>query len=186
MIRTLCAVVLGLPLAAGLPAQAPVPSSSLPQTYSFTATSSLFGPEMTVKGNRNGSKELIERTAVPRPGVATPFHDRVLYDFQAHRIYITDLVSNRCTTQEYGSPDAPMFDPIGGSQEMVGDFASHPPKVLRTETVNGIAARLVEMDLPENQGKYRIWLDAKYNFIVKWAMALRGAPETTQIEAQAA
>jgi hypothetical protein len=182
MIRTLCALALGLPLAANLPAQAPAPSSSLPETYSFTATESLIGPEMTVKGNRNGSKELIERTAVPRPGVANPFHDRVLYDFQAHRLYTTNLTSNLCSTQEYGSPNAPMFDPIGGSQEMVGDFAIHPPKVVRTESVNGIAARLVEIDLPGNQGKYRIWLDAKYNFIVKFAAALRGAPEATQIE----
>ena len=70
MIRTICAFVLGSLLAASLPAQAPAPSSSLPETYSFTATESLIGPEMTVKGNRNGSKELIERTAAPRPGVA--------------------------------------------------------------------------------------------------------------------
>jgi hypothetical protein len=182
VIRILCAVILGWLPAAGLSAQTPAPSSDLPQTYSFMATESLIGPEMTVKGNRNGSKELIERTAVPRPGVANPFHDRVLYDFQAHRIYTTNLTSNLCTTQEYDSPNAPMFDPIGGSQEMVGDFASHPPKVVRTESVNGIAARLVEIDLPDNQGKYRIWLDAKYNFILKFAAALQGAPETTQIE----
>lgn len=180
--RTFCAFVLGLPLAAGLPAQTPAQSSGLPETYSLTAASSVIGPEMTVKINRNGSKELIERTAVPRPGVANPFHDRVLYDFQAHRLYTTDLVSNICTTQEYGSAYAPVFDPIGGSAEMLAGFADHPPAVLRTENVNGIAAKVVEADLPENQGKVRMWLDAKYNFIVKWALAMTGQPEKTQIE----
>jgi len=182
MIRTICAFVLGSLLAAGLPAQAPAPSSSLPETYSFTATESLIGPEMTVKGNRNGSKELIERIAVPRPGVANPFHDRVLYDFQAHRLYTTNLATNQCTTQQYDSPYAPVFDPIGGSGEMLGELASHPPTVLRTESVNGIATKAIEMDLPEDQGKVKFWLDARYSFPVKWVMAMKGQPETTQIE----
>jgi hypothetical protein len=66
--------------AALAPAQ-PKPAPA-PDTYSFTAVSSLIGPKMTIQVNRNGSKELIERTAFPRPGVAQPFQDRVLYDFQ--------------------------------------------------------------------------------------------------------
>lgn len=182
MTRVLFAFLLGALLAAGLPAQAPAQPSALPQTYSFTATSSLIGPEMTIKVNRNGSKELIERIAVPRPGVANPFHDRVLYDFQAHRLYTTDLVSNKCTTEQYESPYAPMFDPIGGSQDLMGELATHPPKVLRTESVNGIAAKAIEVDLPEDQGKYKLWLDARYSFPVKWVMAAKGQPESTQIE----
>ena len=181
MIRPFCSFLVGS-LLASLATPARAQSPRMPETYSFLETSSLMWPEMTVKVNRNGSKELVERTRIPKPGDSGQFHDRVLYDFQAHRIYSVDLISTVCTTQEYASPYAPMFDPIGGSEKMVAGFASNPPKDLRRETVNGIATKVFEVALPEGQGKYKVWLDEKLNFIVKWAVALGSGPETTQLE----
>ncbi len=37
-------------------------------------------------------------------------------------------------------------------------------------------------NLPGGQGRYKVWLGEKYNFIVKLAMALGNQPETTRIE----
>lgn len=169
--RTFCVIASGLLLVMRAPAQTP----TLPQTYAFTATSNMLGP-MTVTVNRNGSKELIEMA-----GSSGGLHLRLLYDFQAHRIYTVDLNANRCTTQEYASAYAPvMHDPIGGAEEMVRET-----KALRTvsrENVNGIAARLVEAALPGGQGKYRYWLEDKFGFPVKQTIVMGNGPERLLFE----
>jgi hypothetical protein len=140
----LCTLVSGLALA--LTAAQP---SSLPQAYGFQATSRVFG-QMELKVNRNVSKEIIEITG-------RSYHIRVLYDFQAHRIYTTDLNTNSCTTQEYTSSYAPTaHDPIGGLEEMKKQGG--PPPTMRDETVNGIAAKVAE-----NNGQ-KIWLEAQYGY----------------------
>jgi hypothetical protein len=54
----------------------------------------------SVKVNRNGSREVMER--VPA-GAAKKFHDRAWYDFQAHRLWTLDLNSKIYTTQAYAS-----------------------------------------------------------------------------------
>ncbi len=169
--RTCCAIFAGLMLAAQAPAQSP----ALPQTYAFTATSNMMGP-MTITVNRNGAKELIELA-----GAAGGFHLRVLYDFQAHRIFTVDLNGNQCTTQQYVSPYAPVLhDPIGAAEE-----TARQAGVLRTisrESVNGISARLVEAPLAEGQGKYRLWLEEKFGFPVKQTVFLGSEPERLLFE----
>ena len=148
--RTLCAIASGLLLVM----QAPAQRATLPQTYAFTATSNMLGP-MTVTVNRNGSRELIEMAAA-----SGGLHLRLLYDIQAQRIYTVDLNVDRCTTQTYTSAYAPvMHDPIGGAEEMVREVGSL--QTISRETVNGIAARLVEAAFPDGQGKYRYWLEDK-------------------------
>ena len=169
--RSWCAITSGLLLAMQAPAQSP----PLPQTYAFTATSNMMGP-MTVTVNRNGAKEAMELT-----GAAGALHLRLLYDFQAHRIFTVDLNGNRCTTQEYVSPYAPvMHDPIGGAEEM-----SRHAGGLRTigrESVNGIAARIVEAGLDEGQGKFKLWLDEKFGFPVKQTLVMGTGPERLVFE----
>jgi hypothetical protein len=167
-------------LLAMLAAPVPAQPSAIPDTYSFVAMHAMFGPAMTVKVNRNGSKEVIEKTSVANP---SQFHDRVLYDFAAHRIYTTDLISNICSTQAYGSDHAPMFDPIGSSQEMIRDMAKNPPPVVGRENVNGIATKVLEMPIEGGQGKSKVWLDEKHNFVVKLAIGMgKAAALTTAIE----
>jgi len=170
------AFLFGAAYAPAQPKPAPVPD-----TYSFTAVSSLVGPEMTIQVNRNGSKELVERTAFPRPGVAKPFHDRVLYDFQAHRLFTLDLNSNICSTQEYETAYAPeMIDPIGGIPAMSGNIPDNPPGGWKHEAVNGIAAKVAEM--AAEGAKSKVWLDEKYGFLAKMAMAEGSAPLQTHFE----
>jgi hypothetical protein len=165
--RTHRAAVLGWMLAAIL-----APAQPLPDTYSVVATGEMGGP-LSIKVNRNGSKELIEWR-----NESGDVHLRQLYDFQAHRVYNVDLVVNRCTIQEYASPFAPMnHDPIGGADEMRKEMAKDPPKVLRTEAVNGIKTRVADAVFPEGQGKMTFWLDEKYGFAVKQTITMRGKPE---------
>jgi hypothetical protein len=139
--------------------------TGLPETYSFLATSNVMGAA-ALKVNRNGSREVVEVT-----GASGGYHLRQLYDFQAHRVYTIDLNGNRCTTQEYTSAYAPVqHDPIGGAAEMARQARSL--QTIGRETVNGIAARLVEAPLDGTKGKYRIWLDEEFGFPVKQTVIL--------------
>jgi len=181
MLRVFTGLVLGPALMASLALPAAAQPAALPQTYSFVGTNAMFGAPQNVKVNRNGSMELIERTRPAAPGRGE-LHDKLLYDFQAHKIYSMNPTTNQCTVQEYGSAFAPMFDPVGGSQEMTAGLADAPQGAMKRETVNGIATRFVEMPLPGNQGKYKIWVEEKSNFLVKLVAAMAGAPEETQLE----
>jgi hypothetical protein len=173
--RMFCTIAAGLLMAAQAPAQSPAQSSPLPRTYAFTATSDMSGP-MTLTVSRSGSMELVEVA-----GASGGLHLRVLYDFQAHRIYTTDLDAGRCTTQEYSSAYAPvLWDPIGGGEEQA--LATRSLPTIRREPVNGIAARLVEAALPEGQGKWKSWLDEKFGFPVKQAVVLGSGPERPLFE----
>jgi hypothetical protein len=181
-LQKLCAAVFGISaIAYGQTAALRAESSRLPDTYSFLSTNSMVGPKMTVKVNRNGSKELIERTIDRAAGSASAFHDRVLYDFGARRIYTLDLNSQLCTTQEYGSTYAPsQLDPIGGAAEMQRQLAANPPKAMGMDTVNGIRAHVVEIESTEMPGK--LWLDEKFDFLVKLILAPGGGAQTTAFE----
>ncbi len=179
--RTILSVVFGLAVALEPIFTVPLcaQSSVVPDTYSFVSTNSLAGTSMTVKVNRNGSKELIEQTAGPQSG--SQFHARVLYDFQAHRIYTLDLNSRLCTTQQYGSEFAPsQFDPIGSAAEMRSQLAANPPKKLDADSVNGIRAKVATLESSEMPGK--VWLDEKHSFMVKLVLAVPGRTEKTAFE----
>lgn len=170
--RTHRAALLGWMLAAIL-----APAQPLPDTYSVVATGEMGGP-LSIKINRNGFKELIEWR-----NQSGDMHMRQLYDFQAHRLYNLDLVAKRCSIQEYISPFAPMnFDPIGGADEMRKEMAKNPPKILRTEAVNGIKTRVAEAVFPEVQGKMTFWLDEKHGFTVKQTITMKGNPERVVYE----
>jgi hypothetical protein len=158
-----------------LAGQAPAQSPALPQTYAFTATSLMGGP-MTLTVSRNGSKELIEMAGAPGG-----LHLRILYDFQAHRLYTTNLDGGPCSTQEYSSAYAPpLHDPIGGREEMARETRSL--QTIRREPINGINARLVEAALPDGGGKIRLWLEEKLGFVVKQAYVLGSEPEKVVFE----
>lgn len=170
--RTHLAAVLGWMLAAILARAQP-----LPDTYSVVATGEMGGP-LSIKINRNGSKELIEWR-----NQSGDMHMRQLYDFQAHRLYNLDLAAKRCSIQEYVSPFAPMnFDPIGGADEMRKEMAKDPPKIMRTEAVNGMKTRVAEAFFPEAQGKMTFWLDEKHGFAVKQTITMKGEPERAVYE----
>jgi hypothetical protein len=147
--------------------------SSTPQAYSLTLISNLTevsmfsGRESNVKIYRNGSKELVEVTLAPQAGNSKSVRMRYLFDFQAHKAYTQDVINNACSWMKYVSADAPVnYDPITGSAVMLADTAKVKPQVLGTEAINGIRAKAEEFVSP-GQGKSKIWLAEKGNFIVK-------------------
>jgi hypothetical protein len=156
-------------------AQQPFPK--LPETYSFLAKSEGMWPQSTHKVNRNGSKELLEVR-----NESGDFHLVQLYDFQAQKVYTRDINAKTCTVQKYLSPYlSSLQDPIGGWEEIRAEIAKQPPKVLRTESVNGIAARVVDAVLG-SEGKYTYWLEEKFGFPVKQTVTLKGRPERVLLE----
>jgi hypothetical protein len=164
-------------LAAGF-AQTQPPWPRLPETYSYSAKSEMMWPKSVHIINRNGAKELV--------GVRNEsgdFHMVQLYDFQARKVYTRDLNAKTCTIQSYISPYAPVQqDSIAGWDELRRDMRKGaPPKVLRTEAVNGIMTKVVDLVIPD-AGKYTYWLDEKFGFPVKQTVTLAKQPERLLME----
>jgi len=182
--RILC-TVLFMAMLASAPAvlSSQAQPSRPPQTYSLTETNSMMVDGMTVKIARDGSKESMEQIVAPSakgPGM----HVRALYDFAAHKVYTIDVTGvHPCTVVNYSSPAIPaMYDPISGAEETTAEFNKLKPAVLRTETINGIAAKVVEIANPDGQGKTRLWLEEKLNFPVRWVTIGADGKEETQME----
>ncbi len=158
------------------------PQTSAPQVYSYTQdpATSLMGPSI-VKVVRDGPKEAIDQILPVGPGRAKEFHNHILYDFQAHKIY-TKLISDPsvpCTVMDYTSPAAPdEFDVMNVSPDMKG-FLAHAT-LLRRETVNGIPAKVMEMNA--DQMKVTAWFADPGGFPVKEIMVPPGGAPTTMLE----
>jgi hypothetical protein len=151
----------------GLQAQGPAP-----QAYSLTEDPgfALLGP-VVVKISRDGSKEAVDQIMPVGPGRDKEYHSHRLYDFLAHRLYlkIVSDPSTPCGVDEYTDPAAPAeLDPITGSdallKELVGDGQM---KQVGTDTVNGIATKVLEVASAQGNGK--IWIAQNGGFPVKIA-----------------
>jgi len=153
-----------------------VAQSPAPQTYSLTALSrmteaSMFsGRESNVTIYRNGSKELVEVVLAPQGGDSTGVHTRSLFDLQARKVYMQDMVKNTCSWMRYISAEMPSYDPIAASAAATADFAKQNPTVVGRESINGIPAKIVEIAGPPEQGKSRVWIAENGNFFVKLEM----------------
>jgi len=141
---------------------------SVPRTYSLTEDPAfaLFGPTR-VTIIRDGSKEVVDQFAPPGPGRPKEFHNHIVYDFQAHKVYsqIVSDPSQHCGVQDYNHPIAPPeLDVITGTDALIRELTQgNPPmKPVGTETVNGISAKV--MDIP---GKAKVWLAQDGGFLVK-------------------
>jgi hypothetical protein len=161
-------------------AQAPVP-----QTYSYIQDPaiSIMGPSI-IKVVRDGAKEVVDQILPIGPGRTKEFHNHILYDFQAHKIY-TKLVSDPsvpCTVMSYTSPAVPeQFDVITGSaaSRSMTDFLAHAT-VLREEIVNGVPARVMELTIA--QMTETVWIADSGGFPVKVVIIPPGGVATTTLE----
>jgi hypothetical protein len=159
------------------------PQAPAPQVYSYTQdpAASIMGPSI-VKVARDGPKEAIDQILPVGPGRAKEFHNHILYDLQAHKIY-TKLISDPsvpCSVMDYTSPAVPAeFDPITGSADSIKDFLAHAT-LLRKETVNGIPAKVMEMTA--DQMKVTAWIADPGGFPVKEIMVPPGGAATTMLE----
>jgi len=159
------------------------PQTSVPKVYSYIQdpATGIMGSSV-VKVARDGPKEAIDQILPVGPGRAKEFHNHILYDLQAHKIY-TKLVSDPsvpCSVMTYTSPAVPdEFDVITASADSMKDFLAHA-KLLRRETVNGIPAKV--MELTADQMKVTAWIADPGGFPVKEVMVPPGGAATTMLE----
>jgi len=165
--------------------------SSAPQAYSLTeftnqTEASMFtGQPSTVKIYRADSKELVELTIAPWSANAKGVHMSYLFDFEAHKAYTRDLDHNACSWMKYISADAPTnYDPITGSAQAMPKLAKAiggTLKVLGTESVNGIPAKIEGISSPGAPDLFKGWVAEKGDFMIKFVGPAPGTgkPETT-------
>ncbi len=153
-----------------------------PQAYSFTLdpAPNPLGVSI-VKLARDGPLEAVDQFFPPGPGRDKEFHNHVLYDFQAHKIY-TQIMSDPsvpCSVMTYTSPAAPdEFDVMNASPD-IADFLAHAT-LLRKETVNGIPAKMMEMTV--DQMKVTAWIADPGGFPVKEIITGKDGKMTTVLE----
>jgi hypothetical protein len=158
------------------------PQNPVPHTYSYTMdpAPSIMGPSI-VKIARDGPREAIDQILPVGPGRAKEFHNHILYDFQAHKIY-TRIVSDPsvpCSVMTYTSPAAPdAFDVMNASPD-IGDFLAHAT-LLRRETVNGIPAKV--MGMTSGQMKVTAWIADPGGYPVKEVMTAQDGTASTMLE----
>jgi hypothetical protein len=125
---------------------------------------------MTGKVYRDGSKALVE-TAIPGGQ-----HTLLYVDIPAHKNWSVDVdhPSAPCTA---GSFTDDWGDPFAGSAGLLA--AAENSKPAGTETLNGIATKVIEADFGGNKAKF--WVDRKYGLLIKW-VAAEGSKQTTMAE----
>lgn len=164
-----------------------------PQSYTLTEVShiteaSMFtGQASNLKVFRSGSKELVELTIPPWPASPTGVHISYLFDFQAHKAYTKD--QNTCSWMKYVSQDAPVnYDPVTGSAQLLsavaGQGADATRRVVGTEIVNGIAAKVEELSGSPGQPPAKVWIAEKGDFVVRLESAGPDGKEMTFVELQ--
>ena len=143
------------------------------------------GQPSTVKIYRSDSKELVELTIAPWSANPKGVHMSYLFDFAAHKAYTRDLDHNACSWMKYVSADAPTtYDPITGSAQAMPKLAKAiggTLKVLGTETLNGIPAKIEGISSPGAPDLFKGWVAEKGDFMLKFVGPApgTGTPETT-------
>jgi hypothetical protein len=145
-------------------------STPLPTTYTVTQVNSMMGPAVTETVYRSGSKALVDMTMPPSPDKPKGFHTRALYDLQANTSFDWNLNQTPMPCSA-GAFSGAWGDPFADSVAEMADLVKQNPKQVGTETVNGIATKIFEIEQPV---KARIWLDAQYGEAVKTQMTEPG------------
>lgn len=131
----------------------------LPVSYSYQATTQFFRPDPAIlQVSRDRDRELIEFTIAPKGFNAQPSHKRILFDFAAHVAQLQDEAGCRSYRNALDAAPA-LLDPVNGSG--VAELVSSHPQFLRSEMVNGLAARMVKAE------GATIWLARDYDFPIR-------------------
>jgi hypothetical protein len=62
------------------------------------------------------------------------------------------------------------------------DAAKKPPKDLGSGTVNGMAAKVMEVPVEGMPAPAKVWIEGKYGLVLKLDMAMPGKPQATLLE----
>ena len=160
---------------AGLHAQ----SSPAPTVYTVTEVNSMFGPAVNLTIYRNGMKAVIDSTVAPDASNPKGTHVRTLYDLQNQTNYSWDTADAGVPCGG-GSFSGDWGDPFAMSAGLSGDFVKQGGKETGTETVNGIATRVLEASTP--QAKIKVWLDPKSGLLIRAMMTAPNGDSRTMID----
>ncbi|MFB3814354.1 MAG: hypothetical protein ACE14L_09585 [Terriglobales bacterium] len=143
-------------------------SAQSPQTYTLSAEAEGSGVKMTITVYRDGPRERVETSFGPA-------RMTTLFDFAAHKVYwIGWSGEGSCSAGRYLGSRAPASsDPVTGGLAMLPRTKTGPDMkrtVVRSESVNGIPARLEEFAPAKASSAAkvtRVWLADPGNFVVK-------------------
>ena len=143
-----------------------------PAAYSVTEINAMMGAPVTMKIDRDGSKVLVDQSF-------SGHHSRTLYDLQTHANVTWDLAdaSVPCTNGRFSGD---WGDPFAASAEILGDLNKQHATPAGSETVNGLATKVLEMASPTG-AKAKAWVDTKYGLVMKLEMGGQTMLEIKQI-----
>ena len=159
--------------AATLLPQARAQYAPAPDAYSLTGINSMMGPPVTVKIWRDGSRAVLESSTAKT-------HTMSLYDLQAHSV-ITWMPDNAAAPCTNGNFSGDWGDPFALSAEVNSEVASQHARQVGAETVNGIAANVMDAPVPDGSSA-KAWIESKYGLVVKLVMTPKTGVPLTIVE----
>jgi hypothetical protein len=146
-----------------------------PDAYTVTEVNSMFGPTATMEISRDGSRAVIDQT-VARDGYPNGFHTRAIYDLQTGKTYALDL-NQAVVGCSAGTFSGDWGDPFAAS----AGLATLKPKDLGVDTVNGTAAKVMEVAFPGQSAPAKVWVDGKYGLVLKLDMGGKTVIEVKKV-----
>src|ERR1022692_4555531 len=152
-----------------------------PDTYSVTEVNNMFMAGMTMEVTRDGTRAVVDQSYPPREGSPKGYHTRTFYDIPAGKSYTQDLLQpgGPCTGANFSGD---WGDPFAMTAQINAEAAKKPLKDLGPGTVNGMAAKVMEVPVEGMPTPAKVWVEAKYGMVLKLDMAMPGKPQATLIE----
>ena len=155
--------------------------AKVPDAYSVTEVNNMFVEGMTMEITRDGTRAVVDQSYPPRESRPNGYHTRTFYDIQAGKSYTQDLLQfgGPCTGANFSGD---WGDPFAMTAEINADAAKRPLKDLGPGTVNGMAAKVLEVPVEGMPTPAKAWLEGKYGLVLKLEMAMPGKPQATFFE----
>lgn len=156
-------------------------AAQTPTSYSVTEINAMFGVPMNVEVYRDGNRAVVDSSSAASAAGSKAVHTRTLYDLQAGRSYTADL-NNPSVPCGAATFSGDWGDPFALSAEVLSDLAGKNPKTLGTETLAGVAAKVMQVQDPAGKMNSKVWVDEQHRLVVKLQMIPAGGAAQTVIE----
>ena len=152
-----------------------------PDTYSVTEVNNMFMAGMTMEVTRDGTRAVVDQSYPPREGSPKGYHTRTFYDIPAGKSYTQDLLQpgGPCTGANFSGD---WGDPFAMTAQINAEAAKKPLKDLGPGTVNGMAAKVMEVPVEGMPTPAKVWIEGKHGLVLKLDMAMPGKPQATLFE----
>src|ERR1035438_3479981 len=152
-----------------------------PDAYSVTEVNNMFMAGMTMEITPDGKRPGVAHSYSPRAGSPKGYHTRTFYDIPAGKSYTQDLLQpgGPCAGANFSGD---WGDPFAMTAQINADAAKKPLKELGPGTVNGMAAKVIEVPVEGMPTPAKVWVEAKFGMVLKLDMAMPGQPQATLVE----